>query len=150
MQVSKFLVRQLAAVAMLAVVPFSSALAGDVVLNFGKPDGMHAGITFSPDKTSDRAIVIQTMQVGQTGSHLFLSVDGVGKPIVTHIMTDKECQPGGKGCEFSIGGKSEAYGRIIGALRHGKTLHIGVETGHKMVMSMDAPLTGIGAALDKP
>ena len=150
MRIHKSVARVLAASVLFAIAPLSVSLAaGELVLKFGKSDGMHADIMFASDKTSDRAIVIRTGQVGEAGSHLFLDVDGVGKPLITHIMTDQECQAGGKGCEFVIGGKSEAYGRIVAALRHGKMLHIGVETGHKMVISMDAPLKGFGASYDK-
>jgi hypothetical protein len=128
-----------------------SAMAAEPMMSLvvTKPDGMKAEVMFDSDKNSDRALVIRTTGVGGPGANLFLSVNGMGQPILTHVMSKGDCPtPASGGCEIVIGGKSLAYGRVIAALRHGKTLTIGVEVNNKIMMTGDVPLANFGASYD--
>ena len=135
---------------LLPIAPQAAADEPMMTLIVTQPDGMRAEVMFAKDKASDRAIVIRTRGVGAPGANLFLSVNGLGNPILTHTMTEQDCtQTTGDGCEIVIAGKSEAYGRIVAALRHGQKLTIGVEIGNKSVLKGDTPLKDFSSAYGK-
>lgn len=129
----------------------SAAMAEDLTLMFGKPDGEHAEIILSPDKSSDRALVIKTRLVGVAGSRLFLNTDGGTKPLFERILTEDECKfvDNGSVCEVAIAGGTRLYKEAVYAFKRARVLHVGVETAGSMAMSEKVSLKGFTKAYNK-
>jgi hypothetical protein len=142
-------VLRLASVAGFAGLMSTAAMAAEgLVLMVGPADGTHAEITFSPDKASDRAIVISTHLVGVTGSRLALNVDRSANPAYEHIMADGECKfvSDASQCEIAISGSAPEYATLVALFKRGLVVHIEVETAGAMQMSQDATLRGFTKA----
>lgn len=122
-----------------------------LMLMFGAPEGRHATLAFSPDKSGAEALVVSTVQVGVAGSRLQLAIDRSKSPLVDRILKTEDCKFNDKGslCSFAIAGGTPEYGAIVDAFKRGLTLHIELTNAGAMEMSEDISLRGFTKAYGK-
>lgn len=122
-----------------------------LMLMFGAPEGRHATLSFSPNKTAGDALVVSTMQVGVAGSRLQLAIDRSKSPLVDRVLATDDCKFNDKGsiCTFAIAGDTPEYGAIVDAFKKGLTLHIELTNAGSTEMSEDISLVGFTKAYRK-
>jgi hypothetical protein len=123
----------------------------NLMLMFGAPEGRHATLSFSPNKTADDALVVSTVQVGVAGSRLQLAIDRSKSPLVDRVLATEDCKFDDKGsvCSFSVAGGTPEYDAIVDAFKKGLTLHIELTNAGSMEMSEDISLVGFTKAYRK-
>lgn len=146
-----FLTKTLAAATLCASLGAPSFAQEALMLMFGAPEGRHATVSFSPDKTGADALIVSTVQVGVAGSRLQLAIDRSRSPLVDRILKAEDCKFDDKGsiCSFAIAGGTPEYGAIVDAFKKGLTLHIELTNAGSMEMSEDISLRGFTKAYGK-
>ncbi|MDL2403925.1 hypothetical protein [Rhizobium mayense] len=121
-----------------------------IELMAGKASDRHVLFSFeNADNPRKSMLRISTHRVGNPGAKLSVLIDKSSRPLLSRILTSKDCKftDDGAQCTIIVAGHTKTYERFLAAFQRGRLAHVEVRNAAVMQMQTDVPLTGFAKNL---
>ena len=138
------------AAGLLSTLPLAADAKQPVELMAGSPSDRHVLFSFeNADNPGKSTLRISTHRVGNPGAKLSISIDKRTSPLLSRVLTSKECKfaDDGAQCTIIIRGHTATYRRFLAAFTHGRLAHVVITNAAVMQMQTDVPLAGFTKSL---